>query len=472
MRIAYAQGRARKVAESSVATEPRMVLEESSGVGLLSDGAARVDTANKVIRGVKILGLESGNTGRVLGLSEMEFGDAVNEPYAYTMECLRQAAPLYEGATVYSNHVEFGYTEDGHRYVKGDGRKNDDMAGWLSNVKAIEGKGLYADLNYYDAGSGTGILVEVAMRRPDQLALSHEAEFDGPELINGRIYLTKIVAVNAVAIVNGTPGTTNGLFEQHAPTKGVQQKPSIEEKQMRSSLRQIIESSPATTKGRAMLIEMFGGDEQDLGPEADILEVDFGSDVDAVPEDEQVRAGLLATVTAALDKASIGQIERALKALSGVAEAEVPAELGDEAVPADGEALDSAVPAADAAVVDAPAGDIVADEDKPVVVEAAAGEEIIDGSAVACEAAAATVADEPAGGGVDSQIAAEAAAAVHSASDAMACLDVLEQAGAPRDRDLVEAMLGLPEDRRAAFAAKIASMQVAESVIQFPGPRK
>src|SRR3990167_3128004 len=316
MRIAYAQGRARKVAESSVATEPRMVLEESSGVGLLSDGAARVDTANKVIRGVKILGLESRNTGRVLGLSEMEFGDAVNEPYAYTMECLRQAAPLYEGATVYSNHVEFGYTEDGHRYVKGDGRKNDDMAGWLSNVKAIEGKGLYADLNYYDAGSGTGILVEVAMRRPDQLALSHEAEFDGPELINGRIYLTKIVAVNAVAIVNGTPGTTNGLFEQHAPTKGVQQKPSIEEKQMRRSLRQIIESSPATTKGRAMLIEMFGGDEQDLGPEA---------------------------------------------------------------VPADGEALDSAVPAADAAVADAPAGDIVADEDKPVVVEAAAGEEIIDG---------------------------------------------------------------------------------------------
>ena len=43
------------------------------------------------------------------------------------------------------------------------------------------------------------------------------------------------------------------------------------------------------------------------------------------------------------------------------------------------------------------------------------------------------------------------------------CLDVLEQAGAPRDRETVEAMLGLPVNRHRAFAEKLAAYELEKS---------
>lgn len=478
MRFTYAQGRARKVLESTTVSVPRMVLEEASGVVSLSPNTKRVDTENRVIRGVKIIGLESRNIGRVLGLSEREFGEAVDQPYAYTMDCLRRAAPLYEGATVYHDHIEFGYTEDGHRYVKGDGRKNDDMAGWLTNVRAVEGKGLYADLNYYANGRGSDLLIEIATRRPDQLAMSHEAEFDEPQLINGKIYLTEIVAVNAVALVNGTPGTTNGLFEQHTQPK------TREKTAMRRSLRKIIENSTKFTLGRRALLEMFAGDDGQLGPEADMLEVDFGGDADAVSDDEQVRAGMLATISNLLDTADIAKLEAVLKSLS--ADGETVTEMEGEVLPEgellpEGEVLpevaemDTELPKEEEDVVAELDSEIVPEDDKvPVVAECDAEhldnekEEIV--AETESEVVAAT--DEAKPKVVTISIG-ERARRVKQRSEAafLDCLDVLEKAGAPRDREIVEAMLGMPVERRKAYATKIAALQVSENIVAFPSPR-
>jgi hypothetical protein len=127
----------------------------------LKSGESRVDTRACVIRGVRVLGLESRNTGRVLGLSEREFGQALDKPYRYSMEAVRSALPLYENATVYSNHLKFEINDEGQRVFKQFVRENEEMIGWLSNVRAVEGKGLYADLHYLDAHPTAAALVEV-----------------------------------------------------------------------------------------------------------------------------------------------------------------------------------------------------------------------------------------------------------------------------------------------------------------------
>lgn len=196
----------------------QLVIEEASDFLPSQEGASRVDTQKRVIRGVRVLGLVSRNNGRVLGLTEQEFGEAVNRPYAYSMEAVRRAVPLYENATVYSNHLKFEVNDDGQRVFKQSVRANEEMIGWLRNVRAVEGHGLYADLEYIDSHPMSKALVEVALRNPSKLALSHEAGFDRPMLKGGRIVLTEITAVDGIALVNAKPGTTNGLFESYTET--------------------------------------------------------------------------------------------------------------------------------------------------------------------------------------------------------------------------------------------------------------
>lgn len=176
-----------------------------------------VDSRDKVIRGVKIVGLESRNTARVLGLDERDFGSAVDKPYRYSESALREAAQLYEGASVYSGHLPFSVEESGQRVFKSSSRPNDDLVGWLENVRYVEGQGLYGDLHVIESHPLAQSLFEVAQRRPDKYALSHEANFGDPTVENGRVVIGRIESVNAVALINDRPGTTNGLFESAEP---------------------------------------------------------------------------------------------------------------------------------------------------------------------------------------------------------------------------------------------------------------
>jgi hypothetical protein len=183
------------------------------GVGLRDKD--RVDTEAGVIHDVKVAGFESRNKAFVLGLSREEFGDAIDQTYGYTRGAYERAVGLYEGAKVYLSHPKFRYTETGQRVPIPDSRSDDDLLGWLSNVRVME-SGVYADFHYLKTHPFTPRLIEIADRNPSKLAMSHEAMFGNPALIGGRVYLQEILKVDAVALVTAEPGTTGGLFESVA----------------------------------------------------------------------------------------------------------------------------------------------------------------------------------------------------------------------------------------------------------------
>lgn len=251
----------------------QFAIEEASDFLSQGSEASRVDTQNCVIRGVRVLGLESRNTGRVLGLSEQEFGKAIDRPYAYSMEAVRAAVPLYENATVYSNHLKFEINDEGQRVFKQNVRENEEMIGWLQNVRAIEAKGLFADLHYIEAHPTAAALVEVAQRNPNKLALSHEAGFDKPTIRNGRIELMEITAVDGIALVNSKPGTTSGLFESHAQESHMD------------------------------------------GEIAADVPVDAEPKKEKVESSDNARSGLMAAIAAKLDKADVKQLKAVLDSL-------------------------------------------------------------------------------------------------------------------------------------------------------------
>lgn len=236
-----------RVAERAAVTA-RVAFEVASAPGV--SYADRIDATNCVIHGVKILGLESKNTGRVIGLDSRQFGEAADKPYAYTPEALQTAIPLYEGAHVFSNHTRFDFDERGARRIVNAERQNEDLIGFLSNVQYVDGQGLYGDLNYNPDHAVTETLLWVANKKPDLMALSHEAIFDAPQVANGRIYLTKISGVDSVALVSSKPGTTNGLFESLATEH--------QNMDWTDTLRNILESTPQNTPGRRVLEQMIG----------------------------------------------------------------------------------------------------------------------------------------------------------------------------------------------------------------------
>jgi len=170
--------------------------------------------AGSVISNVKIVGLESRNTARVLGLDERDFGAAVDRTYRYSEEALRAAIPLYEGASVYNGHLPSTYDESGRRVFRADVHSNADLVGWLENVRYVRGQGLFGDLHVLESHPISKTLMEVSRRNPSKLALSHEAVFNELRLENGRVVISRIEAVEGVALINERPGTTNGLFEK------------------------------------------------------------------------------------------------------------------------------------------------------------------------------------------------------------------------------------------------------------------
>lgn len=146
-----------------------------------------VDRDKRVIRGLKICGLESSN-GR-----------------SYPIELLKANAGLYEGAACYLNHPA----------KAGDQRDVRDHVGRFVNVEA-RADGLYGDLEYLAESIYAAKLLETAERMPEQIGCSHNAEGDY-EIINGRMTVTKLHEIRSVDIV-ADPATTNGLFEAKTMT--------------------------------------------------------------------------------------------------------------------------------------------------------------------------------------------------------------------------------------------------------------
>ena len=210
---------------------------------LVREGVA-VDEAAAVIRGVKIIGLESQN-GR-----------------SYPAATLKAAVPLYEGAKVNIDHMQRG--DDGkERSVK-------DGFGWLESVNA-RADGLYGNLHYLKASPLAPVVIESAQRNPSLFGFSHDAR-GKVERKDGRDVVTAIEAVKSVDLVTD-PATTRSLFESRQT--------------MTKTWKELCEAHPEALKKFAPLVEM----------EAMPADMAVEAPPEASPE-EQLMAGFEAAVVA------------------------------------------------------------------------------------------------------------------------------------------------------------------------------
>lgn len=153
-----------------------------------SGPGCKVDRQNGVIRGVKVLGLESRN-GRT-----------------YKAEALRQAAKLYESAKVNVNHPKGN--PNGTRDYQ-------DRIGQLRGVTMRDG-GLYADLHFNPKHALAEQLIWDAEHAPEAVGLSHNVEARTGRGAGGRVVVEEITRVQSVDLV-ADPATTRGLFEETDP---------------------------------------------------------------------------------------------------------------------------------------------------------------------------------------------------------------------------------------------------------------
>jgi hypothetical protein len=146
--------------------------------------AVGVDREQGVIRGAKILGLESRN-GR-----------------SYLPEALAEAAGLYEGAKVNVNHAKGNPAAP---------RDYQDRLGVIRNVVARPGAGLFGDLYFNPKHALAEQLIWDAEHSPENVGFSHNVlariSRRGDRTVVEAI--TKVQSVDLVA----DPATTRGLFE-------------------------------------------------------------------------------------------------------------------------------------------------------------------------------------------------------------------------------------------------------------------
>jgi len=144
---------------------------------------SRPSVQGNVIRGVKIIGLES------------------KHGYAYPADVLGRAVALYEGAPVFLMHPDPREKRQGHRLLR-------DHFGNLENVSS-NGNGLFGDLNVRSSHPLAAQILEEAPTA--SFGLSHNAVVERSE--DGSV-ITNIVEVKSVDLVDD-PATTRNLFEEN-----------------------------------------------------------------------------------------------------------------------------------------------------------------------------------------------------------------------------------------------------------------
>ena len=150
-----------------------------------SRGAAmRVDRQHGVIRGVKLLGLESRNGRR------------------YLPEALTGAVELYEAAKVNVNHPKGSPLAT---------RDYQERIGIVRNVRWEQGRGLFGDLHFNPKHMLAEQLIWDAEHAPENVGLSHNVQArtarHGDETV-----VESILKVQSVDLV-ADPATIRGLFE-------------------------------------------------------------------------------------------------------------------------------------------------------------------------------------------------------------------------------------------------------------------
>jgi hypothetical protein len=142
-----------------------------------------LDREKGLIRGVKVLGLESQNRRR------------------YALEAVRNALPQYEGIKVNIDHPDQPH----------EVRSIRDRFGKLVNV-VLGDDGVRADLLFNPSHPLAEAVCWWAENQSDCLGLSHNAIGEGHDEENGVFVIDTIVEVRSVDVV-ADPATTRGLFE-------------------------------------------------------------------------------------------------------------------------------------------------------------------------------------------------------------------------------------------------------------------
>lgn len=148
------------------------------------DVQVRVDREQGVIRGVKLLGLDSRNARR------------------YLPAALAQAARLYEDAKVNVNHPK------GHPLAA---RDYQDRIGSIRNVRVSESEGLFGDFHFNPKHALAEQLMWDATHAPENVGFSHNVEARTSRQ-GGQTVVEAILKVQSVDLV-ADPATTRGLFE-------------------------------------------------------------------------------------------------------------------------------------------------------------------------------------------------------------------------------------------------------------------
>jgi hypothetical protein len=162
----------------------RTLLEYADSRGL----SLGVDQETSVIRGVKILGIESRN-GRT-----------------YAPAALEQARELYEGAKVNVNHPKGNPLGP---------RDYQDRIGVIRNVAITPESGLFGDLHFNPRHALAGQLEWDARHAPENVGLSHNV-LARTTRRDDRVLVESIVKVVSVDLV-ADPASTHGLFEELDP---------------------------------------------------------------------------------------------------------------------------------------------------------------------------------------------------------------------------------------------------------------
>lgn len=140
------------------------------------------DTEGHVVRGVKVLGPNSGN-GRV-----------------YSERAMREGMHLYENAPVYFDHEQ-----------RKQGRKYADHFGHLKDITLQEGKGLFGDFHYNPKHEQTEKFLYDVQNSTPGVGFSHSVRV-GTRFERGKQIVESIRKVASVDLVC-QPATTSTIFE-------------------------------------------------------------------------------------------------------------------------------------------------------------------------------------------------------------------------------------------------------------------
>lgn len=186
----------------------------------------RGQLVSAVVRGVKVLGARSSNGLR--GAKLTRYSDAA----------LVEAKKVYDGLKSYTNHPA-------NRDPNGE-RNVEHLLGFLENLEARSGDGVYADYTVVPTHPFAPTFVWLAEHRPAGVGLSHNAR--GAGSVQGDEFVIESIKSARSADVVTEPATTVSLFESKETPMGAPTAPATPAPASPATPAQpvaVVESKPA-----------------------------------------------------------------------------------------------------------------------------------------------------------------------------------------------------------------------------------